>query len=277
MKKCCIVEQGGDNSCQKLFKSYFERIFHLQNLSGLSNLWQLKSAFLILVYGVLQPVTKNSSAEAAVLRTSEEPTWSWHCWECVHCDMPQPHGGCRAASTSNLLLLSLEIKTKTGSAAGGEAGGLISAPLWPRHETARGFSSLFWVEEIRKVHVWHHEDVSAQNSKQNSLEILVHIPLASCMSVATATNSSLWAGLICFPSAVYNPFLAQPNLPRYHCVLGMGVVDENWARHHMWRANYSDPKTVNIHENGKIRMNRAQGSIFSYQTYNLHWSEGEAE
>lgn len=153
----------------------------------------------------------------------------------------------------------------------------LVAPLWPWHETARGFSSLFWVEEIRKVNVWHHEDVSAQNSKQNSLEILVHIPLASCMSVATATNSSLWAGLICFPSAVYNPLLAQPNLPRYHCVLGMGVVDENWARHHMWRANYSDPKTVNIHENGKIRMNRAQGSIFSYQTYNLHWSEGEAE
>lgn len=38
-EESCIVEQGGDNLCQKLFKSYFESIFHLQILSGLSNLW----------------------------------------------------------------------------------------------------------------------------------------------------------------------------------------------------------------------------------------------
>ena len=57
-------------------------------------------------------------------------------------DMPQPCGGHKGASTACLLLLSLEIKSEPGSAAGGEAGGLISAPLRPQHETARRFGSL---------------------------------------------------------------------------------------------------------------------------------------
>lgn len=68
----------------------------------------------------------------------------------------------------------------------------LSQPLLrPQHETARRFGSLFWVEDTRKAHVWHHKDVSAENLQQNSLEILVCIPIASCMAVATVTNSLL--------------------------------------------------------------------------------------
>lgn len=120
-EESCIVEQGGDNQCQKLFKSYFESIFHLQNLSGLSNFWQLKSAFLILVYGVPQSVTKNCS----VLGTSEQPVCSQDHWEHVCHDMSQSHGGHRGAGTAWLILLSLGIKSKPGSTVAGEADALL--------------------------------------------------------------------------------------------------------------------------------------------------------
>lgn len=43
----------------------------------------------------------------------------------------------------------------------------------------------------RNTKTAHREDASAQDSLQNSLEILVRIPPASCMAVADVTNSLL--------------------------------------------------------------------------------------
>lgn len=79
-------------------------------------------------------------------------------------DMSRPRGRHRSAGTACLLLLSLQVKSEPGSVLGGEAGGLISAPVCPQHETARQFRSLVGVEEILKAHVWHHNNVSAENS-----------------------------------------------------------------------------------------------------------------
>lgn len=77
--------------------------------------------------------------------------------------MPQPCGGCRGAGTACLLLLSLEIKSEPGPTAGGEVGGLISAPVLTEHKLPGGFGD--WLGgRNKKIHMWHDKGVSSENS-----------------------------------------------------------------------------------------------------------------
>lgn len=74
-------------------------------------------------------------------RASLEPTLLRVC-------VSQPCEGCRGAGTVCLLLLSLEIKSDPGPTAGGEVGGLISAPVPAEHKLPGGLAVWFeWEKE----------------------------------------------------------------------------------------------------------------------------------